>query len=39
MVENIYNFQNKKMNSYFEEKKLFVLAMWKLTLGYGKGGA
>jgi hypothetical protein len=23
------------MNSFFENKKKFVLSMWKLTLGYG----
>jgi hypothetical protein len=28
------------MNSFFENKnkKLFILSMWKLTLGYGSGG-
>jgi hypothetical protein len=23
------------MNSFFEKKYLFILSMWKLTLGYG----
>ncbi len=27
-------FQILKMNSFGEKKKLFVLSMWKLTLGY-----
>ncbi len=29
----ICNFQNFKKNSFLEKKKLFVLSMWKLTLG------
>jgi hypothetical protein len=33
MVEKIYKFKLKK-NLFFEKKKLFVLSMWKLTLGY-----
>jgi hypothetical protein len=31
----IYKFQFFKRNSFFERKKLFVLSMWKLTIGYG----
>jgi hypothetical protein len=34
MMEKNYNFRTKKKEFMFWKKNLFILSMWKLTLGY-----